>query len=83
MLDGNGIAISTATNHQHSPAVAWNGSIHLVVWMDFRSGSTFDIYGTTVSAAGDVRRSDIQISAATGNQSYPRGLSKPPPFCDF
>ena len=49
VLDGPGIAISTATGRQRYPAVAFGDTNFLVVWGDERSGiSTDDIYGTVV-----------------------------------
>jgi hypothetical protein len=50
VLDPAGIAISTAGNTQANPSVAWDGANYLVVWEDYRGGSSYDIYGTRVSA---------------------------------
>jgi hypothetical protein len=57
VLDGDGIAISTASNNQHTPSVSFDGTYHLVAWEDFRSGSptNADIYAARVDAAGVVR----------------------------
>ena len=41
--DGSSLTISDAAGDQTSPAVAFNGTNHLVVWSDFRNGSTSDI----------------------------------------
>jgi len=35
-----------------SPAVAWDGTIHLVVWEDFRSQTDTDLYGIRVGSDG-------------------------------
>ncbi len=55
VLDGPGIAISTATGRQRFPSVAFDGTNFLVVWGDERNGvSTDDIYGTLVQPNGNV-----------------------------
>jgi hypothetical protein len=63
VLDGSGIAVSTAANHQSHPAVAYGGTNNLVVWKDYRSATDCfeiyapcrcDVYGARVSAAGAV-----------------------------
>jgi len=70
--DASGIPISTATSDQISPTLAWDGTNFLVAWIDLRSGPTYDIYGTRVSAAGAVQNSaGIPISTAADNQYFP------------
>jgi hypothetical protein len=72
VLDPTGIAISTATDEQSLPAVAWNGANFLVVWSDHRSGTNYDIYGARVSATGSVLdATGIPVSAAANSQSSP------------
>ena len=72
LQDAAGVPISTAANNQLRPAVAWNGANHLVAWHDLRSGTTFDIYGARVSAAGAVQdTSGVPISTAAGPQFAP------------
>ncbi len=74
VLDVNGIALSTATTFETSPAVAANGSSYLVVWQDSRNSVSTgeDIYGTRVSAGGSVLNTGgIAISTATGDQVVP------------
>ncbi len=72
VLDPNGIAISTATNDQEHPSVAFDGTNYFVVWEDSRSGSTSDIYGARVSPDGTViDQNGIAISTAPNNQEYP------------
>jgi hypothetical protein len=54
VLDTTGIAISTATGYQESPALAFDGESFLVVWEDCRSDDYGDIYGARVTPAGVV-----------------------------
>lgn len=73
VLDGEGIAISVAANDRHSPEVAFDGANCLVVWEDYRSGTTgSDIYGARVSAGGAVLDADgISISTSMRDQQHP------------
>ncbi|MFY0575125.1 hypothetical protein ACN28S_12805 [Cystobacter fuscus] len=72
MLDTSGIRISTAINSQHYPAVAHDGTNFLVVWQDYRSGTSYDIYGARVSGTGTVLdTSGIPISTAINDQFAP------------
>ncbi len=71
VLDSEAIAISTADGHQARPAIAFDGTHYLVVWMDERDGS-FDIYGTRVDPSGEVVDTDgFVIEAAPERQSDP------------
>jgi hypothetical protein len=54
VIEPNGIAISTATNQQSSPAVAFDGSNYMVVWQDMRNSSYYQIYGARVTTSGAV-----------------------------
>jgi hypothetical protein len=72
VLDSAGIAISTAAGYQESPVVAFDGANFLVVWQDFRSADTSDIYGARVTQAGVVLDpSGIAISTAAYSQFFP------------
>jgi len=71
VLDPYGIAVSTAPFEQWFPAVASDGSACLVVWEDYRSGSS-DIFGSRVSSSGtSLDLEGIAISAAAGHQRTP------------
>ncbi|MEO0127730.1 MAG: FlgD immunoglobulin-like domain containing protein [candidate division WOR-3 bacterium] len=71
VLDPGTISITTATNDQISPAVAFDGTNYLVVWGDQRNG-VWDIYGTRVSQSGTVLNpAGIAISTAANYQEYP------------
>jgi len=54
VLDSAGIRICGVENYQASPAVAFDGSNYVVVWEDYRSDSTSDIYGAELNTAGHV-----------------------------
>ena len=72
VLDGTGIAISTAASDQSAPAVAFDGTNYLVVWQDASLGIGYDIYGARVSRAGAVLDgSGIPISTAANDQVAP------------
>ncbi|MEO0071632.1 MAG: hypothetical protein ABIK39_06070, partial [candidate division WOR-3 bacterium] len=72
VIDSNGIPISTATNNQLSPAVAFDGANFLVVWSDRRNGNIGDIYGTRVTPEGIVvDQQGFAISTAVNEQVYP------------
>ena len=69
VLDPNGIPISTDTNSQNSPAVAFDGTNYLVTWTDNRNGTAYDVYAARVSQTGTVLDpSGIPISVAAADQ---------------
>jgi hypothetical protein len=58
LLDNSGeitysdTAISTASSFQDLPRIAWStaqGGMYQIVWMDYRSGTEYQIYGDTLS----------------------------------
>ena len=53
VVDPEGLPISRAGSSQGRPAIASDGTGYLVVWNDTRSG-TGDVYGTRVSASGEI-----------------------------
>ena len=54
VVDQQGIAVSTAPGPQNAPSVASNGTDFFIVWEDYRSGTSYDIYGSRVDAQGAV-----------------------------
>jgi hypothetical protein len=55
VLDPDGIAISTATDDQLKPSVAFNGKDFAVAWLDSRLGKSWPkVYCARVSPDGDV-----------------------------
>ncbi len=49
---GAPFTITSAANQQERPAVAGYGGGWLVVWQDYRSGTTYDVYGARVDTTG-------------------------------
>ena len=69
VMDTQGIVISQAADDQCCPAVAFDGTISLVAWEDYRNGVVEDIYGARVTPAGTVLDpSGIVISQAVYDQ---------------
>lgn len=66
VLDPSGFAITTATNDQWHPAVAFNGTNYLVAWQDARGGAQ-DIYATRVTPDGTVFETNGLAVAITAN----------------
>jgi phosphoribosylformylglycinamidine (FGAM) synthase PurS component len=72
VLDPGGIPISTATENQGWPRVAFDGTNYLVVWHDYRSAYSWDIYGGRVSVDGSVLdTAGIAISTVAESQGFP------------
>jgi len=71
VLDTSGITVSTAVNGQYYPALSYAGGNFLVAWEDYRSGSSYDVYGTRVSPQGAVLDpSGLAISRASDDQAW-------------
>jgi hypothetical protein len=64
VLDPDGIPVGPGIYSQAMPDVAWDGKAFQVVWMDFRSGKRYEIYGARVSAEGKlVDAQPVRIAA--------------------
>ena len=64
--------LDRVSDRQYAPALAFDGTNYLVVWADYRSGTSCDIYGARVSPAGRVLDpAGIAISTAADDQSAP------------
>jgi hypothetical protein len=71
VLDPSGFAITTATNDQWFPAVAYNGTNYLVAWQDARGGNQ-DIYAARVTPDGRVVETNgLAIVTAANDQRFP------------
>jgi hypothetical protein len=72
VLDPSGITVSTAANDQWHPSVAFDGTNYLVVWHDYHSDSSYDIYGVQINQFGSVLNpTGVAISIADDAQKYP------------
>ncbi len=71
VLDSAGFVVSQAAYYQLTPSVGFDGANFLVVWVDYRGGSDYDIYGARVTPQGTVLDSlGIAIARAGGDQEY-------------
>lgn len=52
VLDPEGVVVSQSSNNEVNAAIAGGPAGYLVVWQDYRSGTSADIYGTRVNTAG-------------------------------
>ena len=54
------------------PKVAWNGTQYLVIWNEWSTGTSGDVFGTRVTTEGGVLdRDGIPIWLDAGDQEYP------------
>ena len=68
----NGVLVCGETNHQYGQKIISDGGEGaIVVWMDYRNGSDWDIYGNHVEPGGYVYGAGLAISAAAGDQTEP------------
>lgn len=71
-LDPDDLPIGAGTGNRRHPAAAWNGENFLVVWMEERPGTGWDIVGRRVSGDGTLLdRENLLISGVKGDQTSP------------
>jgi Secretion system C-terminal sorting domain len=71
VLNPAGLAITTATDNQENPSVAFDGLRYLVVWEDSRNGN-HDIYGARIGRFGTLLDTNgFAISNAEADQFSP------------
>lgn len=70
VLDPGGIPICTAPYDQGYPSVAYDGEDYIVLWEDYRSQETCDIYGARITTNGVVLDTFI-VSDERVNEIYP------------
>ena len=72
LLDQNGIALSTASDDQTLPAASSAEGNFFTLWVDRRSGTNNDIYGTFVTNSGSVANPEgLAICNQGGWQNSP------------
>jgi hypothetical protein len=72
VLEPNGIAITTAEEHQENPAAVFGGLNYLVVWDDKRLSFFNDIFGARIQPSGIVLDTNaFLLSLGTNYQNYP------------
>ena len=76
--DHMGVVVTSATGNQNSPELMSDGvGGTIVVWQDYRSGSTYDIYAQRFSSYGSYAwtLNGLAICTSTGNQWTPQIVS--------
>ncbi len=72
---GNGTAICTANNDQINLKLCSDGmGGAILVWQDYRTGSSWDIYAQRIDADGDIQwaANGVAICTANNTQQFPR-----------
>jgi hypothetical protein len=74
----NGVAISTAASNQAEPAIVCDGAgSAIITWIDYRSGTNYDIYAQRIKSYGVVQwtANGVPISNAANDQTAPTIIS--------
>lgn len=71
---GEEFLISEGELIKYSPSVAYDSvnQKFLVVWEEYRTGTSYDIYGQLINANGTLNGSNFVISNAEYSQNYPK-----------
>jgi hypothetical protein len=81
VLDPGGFPVSTASESQDYPSVAFDGTNYLVVWEDDRTSYDGDIYGARVTPGGRVLEpAGIKICDLSPAELYPQVVAGPDNF---
>ncbi|MCX5753310.1 MAG: hypothetical protein NTW97_06630, partial [Candidatus Krumholzibacteria bacterium] len=70
----DGVALCAATNSQSDPRIVSDGAGGAIItWIDFRSGSNYDIYAQRVNASGTAQwtTDGVALCTTTGSQYSP------------
>ena len=78
VLDPGGIRVSFGYNRHYRPTVASDGSSYFAVWLDGRRDEYYDVYGTRVSASGQVLDEPARLIARVSEPNW-----VPPPALGF
>ncbi|MEO0080107.1 MAG: hypothetical protein ABIK44_05470 [candidate division WOR-3 bacterium] len=71
-LDSAPVPVSMAPQEQERPALAFGATNYLAVWSDFRSNTSYDIYGARIAPDGTILDpAGIPISTAPRDQVAP------------
>jgi len=74
MWTANGVVICTATNQQYQPRIVSDGAGGAIItWMDFRSGTSYDVFAQRINASGVVQwaANGVVVSNAAVDQVWP------------
>ncbi|WP_224241656.1 Ig-like domain-containing protein [Hyalangium gracile] len=72
VLDATGVLLAGGTEAQADPAVAFDGTNYLLVWSDYQSFPSSNLYARRVRTAGTpLDSSPITVSSAPGHQQRP------------
>ena len=75
VIDGSGIVMSPSANDEDHPAVAYGGGKYLVVWSDYRGGTSRNIFGAPRPAPG-ARRAPGGRGIWGGRRAHRKGPSE-------